>query len=150
MEVILLSDVKNVGKKNQKVNVSDGYANNFLIKNRLAVPVSKKSVEILENQKENARIAEENAKKEAEELRDKLKDVTLEFECKVGENGKLFGSISLKQVAEELEHRFSYKVDKRKFIDKGNLDSLGFYKLRIELYKGVIGEIKVHIAERKD
>lgn len=150
MEVILLSDVKNVGKKNQKVNVSDGYANNFLIKNKLAVPVSKKSVEILENQKENARIAEENAKKAAEELKEKLKEVTLEFSAKVGGNGKLFGAISLKQVEEELEKQFSYKIDKRKFIDKGNLDSLGFYKLRIELYKGVIAEIKVHISERKN
>lgn len=150
MEVILLCDVKKVGKKNQKVNVSDGYANNYLIKNKLAVPVSKKSIEILENQKENARIAEENAKKEAELLKEKLKDVTLEFTAKVGENGKLFGTISLKQVEEELEKQFSYKIDKRKFIDKGNLDSLGFYKLRIELYKGVIAEIKVHVGERKE
>jgi len=150
MEVILLCDVKKVGKKNEKVNVSDGYANNYLIKNHLAVAVSKKSVEILENQKENARIAEENAKNDALVLKVKLSEITLEFPAKVGENGKLFGSISLKQVAEELASKYSYNIDKRKFIDKGNLDSLGFYKLRIELYKGVIGEIKVHISERKD
>lgn len=150
MEVILLADVKKVGKKNQKVNVSDGYANNFLIKNHLAVPVSKKSVEILETQKENARIAEENAKKEAEDNALKLKNITLTFTAKVGENGKLFGTISLKQVEEELLAKHQIKIDKRKFIDKGNLDSLGFYKLRIELYKNVIGEINVHIVERKD
>ena len=98
MEVILLADVKNVGRKNQTVTVSDGYANNFLFKKHLAVPVSKKSVEILETQQENARIAEENKKKDAEKLVETLKGVTVEFEAKVGKDSKLFGSISLKQV----------------------------------------------------
>jgi len=150
MDVILLCDVKKVGKKNQTVTVSDGFANNYLIKNRLAVPVSKKSVEILENQKENARIAEENARKDAENLKTKLADITIELDAKVGENGRLFGSVSTKQIEEELNNKFGIKIDKRKFVDKGNLDSLGFYKLKIELYKGVIGEIKIHISERKE
>ena len=149
MEVILLADVKNVGKKNQTVNVSDGYANNFLLKKHLAVPVSKKSVEILETQKENARIAEENKKKDAIKLVDVLKGITLEFEAKVGKDSKLFGSISLKQVEDELKDKYQIEIDKRKFIDKGPLDCLGFYKLRIELYKGVVGEVNVHIQERK-
>ena len=149
MEVILLADVKNVGKKNQTVNVSDGYANNFLLKKHLAVPVSKKSVEILETQKENARIAEENKKKDAIKLVDVLKGITLEFDAKVGKDSKLFGSISLKQVEDELKDKYQIEIDKRKFIDKGPLDCLGFYKLRIELYKGVVGEVNVHIQERK-
>ncbi|MBO5578138.1 MAG: 50S ribosomal protein L9 [Bacilli bacterium] len=149
MEVILLVDVKKVGKKNQTVKVSDGYANNFLLKQKLAVPVSKKSVEILEEQKETARINEENNKKDAQALAERLKDITLEFTAKVGKDSKLFGSISLKQVEEEMKKQFNITIDKRKFIDKGPLDMLGIYKLRIELYKGVIGEIKVHISERK-
>lgn len=149
MEVILLVDVKNVGKKNQTVNVSDGYANNFLLKRKLAVPVSKKSVEILENQKENARIAEENAKKEAQELAKRLETITLEFTAKVGKDSKLFGSISLKQVEEEIKAKHNITIDKRKFLDKGPLDMLGIYKLRIELYKGVIGEVKVHISGKE-
>lgn len=149
MEVILLVDVKNVGKKNQTVNVSDGYANNFLLKRKLAVPVSKKSVEILENQKENARIAEENAKKEAQELAKRLETITLEFTAKVGKDSKLFGSISLKQVEEEMKAKHNITIDKRKFLDKGPLDMLGIYKLRIELYKGVIGEVKVHISGKE-
>ena len=149
MEVILLTDVKNVGKKNQTVNVSDGYANNFLFKKHLAVPVSKKSVEILETQQENARIAEENKKKEAQKLVEILKDVTVEFDAKVGKDSKLFGSISLKQVEEELKAKHNIEIDKRKFIDKGPLDSLGYHRLRIELYKGVVGIINVHIQERK-
>ena len=149
MEVILLADVKNVGRKNQTVNVSDGYANNFLFKKHLAVPVSKKSVEILENQQENARIAEENKKKDAQKLVEILKGITLEFDAKVGKDSKLFGSISLKQIEDELKAKHQITIDKRKFIDKGPLDSLGYYKLKIELYKGVVGEINVHIQERK-
>ncbi len=149
MEVILLADVKNVGKKNQTVNVSDGYANNFLLKKKLAVPVSKKSVEILETQKENARLADLKAKEDAQKLVETLKDITLEFEAKVGKDSKLFGSISLKQVEEELKAKHNIEIDKRKFLDKGPLDALGFHKLRIELYKGVVGMINVHIVERK-
>ena len=119
------------------------------MKQKLAVPVSKKSVEILEEQKETARINEENNKKDAQALAERLKDITLEFTAKVGKDSKLFGSISLKQVEEEMKKQFNITIDKRKFIDKGPLDMLGIYKLRIELYKGVIGEIKVHISERK-
>lgn len=149
MEVILLADVKNVGKKSQTVKVSDGYANNYLLKNRLAVPVSKKSVEILENQKENARIAEENAKKQAQELVETLKGITLEFTAKVGKDNKLFGSISLKQIEEEMKVKYDITIDKRKFIDKGPLDMLGMYRLRIELHKGVVGEVNVHILGKE-
>ena len=149
MQVILLQDVKKVGKKNETVNVSDGYANNFLIKNHLAVPVTKKSVEILANQQENARIAEENKKKLALEVKEKLKNITLEFDLKVGKDSRPFGSISLKQVEDELLAKHHIEIDKRKFLDKKNLDTLGFYTLKIELYKGVVGEIKVHISERK-
>ena len=149
MEVILLADVKNVGKKNQTVNVSDGYANNFLFKKKLAVPVSKRSVEILEEQKENARLLDQKNKEEALKLVETLKGITLVFEAKVGKDSKIFGSISLKQVEEELKVKHNITIDKRKFLDKGPLDMLGYYRLKIELYKGVIGEINVQIVERK-
>lgn len=149
MEVILLADVKNVGKKNQTVNVSDGFAVNFLFKKKLAVPVTKKSVEILEEQKENARLADIKAKEDATKLVEILKDITLEFDAKVGKDSKLFGSISLKQVEEELKAKHNITIDKRKFLDKGTLDSLGYHRLRIELYKGVVGVINVHITERR-
>ena len=148
MEVILLADVKNVGKKDQKVSVSDGFAVNFLFKRKLAVPVSKKSVEILNNQQENARQMEIKAKEDALKLADTLKSISLEFDAKVGKDSKLFGSISLKQVEEEMKSKHNIIIDKRKFLDKGPLDSLGYHHLKIELYKGVIAEITVHIAER--
>jgi len=146
MEVILLADVKGVGKKNQTVNVNDGYANNFLFPKKLAVKVSKTSVQILANQQENARIAEEKAVAEAKQLAVKLQDVTVTFKVKVGKEGRVFGSVSLKQIEDEF-NKLGYGIDKRKFIDKGPLDSLGYYNLKIELHKGVVGVVKVHIIE---
>lgn len=149
MQVILLKDVKKVGKKDQIVEVSDGYANNYLIKNRLAVPVSKRSVEVLENQQEEVRQQEEKKKQEALANAKKLEGITLEFTLQVGKDSRPFGSISLKQVEEELLKKHNIAIDKRKFIDAGNLNMLGMSRLKIELYKGVIGEVRVHISERK-
>lgn len=150
MEVILLQDVKGVGKKQQTVTVSDGYANNFLFPKKLAVKVSKKSVEILENQKENARIAEENAATNARELAEKLKSAEVELSLKVGKEGRVFGSISLKQICDELLNKYNYDIDKRKFIDKGPLDSLGYYNLKVLLHKGIVGIVKVHVVGAKE
>lgn len=149
MKVILLADVKKLGKKGQTIEVSDGYAANFLIPKKLAVKVTEKSVEILAQQDENARIAAENAKKDAEELKTKLKDIKVEFTLKSGANGRVFGSISLKQVEEQLKVKHGVVIDKRKFITKGPIDSLGITKLEIELYKGVVGIVTVHVGEEK-
>ena len=147
MKVILLKDVKKLGKKDAIIDVSDGYAANYLFPNRLAVPVTNKSKEILSKQQEDARIAEENAKKAAQELAKKLEGIEVVFKTKIGKEGKMFGSISLKQIEEEMLAQHGIQIDKRKFIDKGPLDSLGIYRLKIELYKGVVGTIKVHIIE---
>ena len=147
MKVILLKDVKKLGKKDAIVNVSDGYAANYLFPNKLAVAVSDKSKEILAKQQEDARIAEENAKQAARELAKQLESVEVLFTAKVGKDGKMFGSISLKQIEEAALSQLNIQIDKRKFIDKGPLDSLGIYRLRIELHKGVVGIVKVHIVE---
>ena len=147
MKVILLKDVKKLGKKDAIVNVSDGYAANYLFPNKLAVAVSDKSKEILAKQQEDARIAEENARKAASELAKQLESVEVLFTAKVGKDGKMFGSISLKQIEEAALSQLNIQIDKRKFIDKGPLDSLGIYRLRIELHKGVVGIVKVHIVE---
>ena len=107
MKVILLADVKKVGKKDQTIEVSDGYAVNYLFPRHLAVQVTKKSVEVLENQQEAKRENEAKMKAEAEQLARKLEDITLIFKVKTGREGKLFGAISLKQVAEELQKQFN-------------------------------------------
>ena len=149
MKVILLADVKKLGKKGQTIEVSDGYAANFLIPKKLAVKVTEKSVEILAKQNEDARIAAENAKRDAEILKGKLKDIKVEFTLKSGANGRVFGSISLKQVEEQLKAKHNITIDKRKFITKGPIDSLGITKLEIEIYKGVVGIVTVHVGEEK-
>ena len=144
MKVILLADVKKVGKKDQTVEVSDGYANNFLFPRKLAVPLSKKSAEVLENQQEERKEQAAKMKADAEALAKKLEGITLTFKVKTGREGKLFGAVSLKQVAEELAKQ-GIEIDKRKFIDKGPLDELGYHHISVELYKGVIGKVHVEI-----
>ena len=144
MKVILLADVKKVGKKDQTVEVSDGYANNFLFPRKLAVPLSKKSAEVLENQQEERKEQAAKMKADAEALAKKLEDITLSFKVKTGREGKLFGAVSLKQVADELAKQ-GIEIDKRKFVDKGPLDELGYHHISVELYKGVIGKVHVEI-----
>ena len=149
MKVILLADVKKLGKKDQTIEVSDGYAVNFLFPRKLAVQVTKKSVEVLENHQEQRRENDAKMKADAQELAKRLDEITLKFKVKTGREGKLFGAISLKQVAEELNKGFNIEIDKRKFVDKGPLDVLGFHHLSVELYKGVFGKVHVHLEEEK-
>ena len=147
MKVILLKDVKKVGKKDQVIEVSDGYANNYLIKNKLAVQYTKTSNQILANQKEEEqRIFDENQAK-ARQISEKLDNIVLEFTLKAGTNGRCFGNVSFKQIEEKLLAEYSIQIDKRKFIDKGPLDAFGMYHLKIELFKGVTGVINVHVSE---
>ncbi len=149
MKVILLKDVKGVGKKQEIVNVKDGYGANYLIPHGLAVMYSDKSLEILNNQKADqaAEIAKNIAK--AKDIAAKLKDITLEFSANSGAGGKMFGTISSKQIASELLEKYGIEIDKRKFVNKTVVDVFGYTKLQIELYKGVIGEITVHVSEAK-
>ncbi len=147
MKVILLQDVKKLGKKDQIVEVSDGYATNLLFPKKLAVQLTSKSREILGNQQEDRRIAEAAAKAEAEKLAKRLESITLEFKVKVGKDGRVFGSISPKQVEQELLSKYKIQIDKRKFVEVDTMNACGIYRLKIELYKGVIGVINVHLSE---
>lgn len=145
MKVILSSDVKALGRKGDIVNVSDGYANNFLLKNKLAVPASVGNLNI--NAQEKAALAkkikEETA--EAEALAKKLKDVTVVVKTKIGENGKTFGSISGKEIAEELS-RMGYDIDRKKIELETPIKAVGEYLVPVRLYKGVVGKINVKVV----
>lgn len=148
MKVILLQDVKSVGKKGQIVNVSDGYGANFLLPRKLAVMATKTSLEIKDKQDE-ARAEELKKQKEAAiELSKKLETICLELTAKAGDHGRMYGAISTKQIEEEMKKQFGIEIDKRKFVENNNLNSFGTYLLKIELFKGVIGTIKVHISEK--
>lgn len=147
MKVILLSDVKKVGKKGSIIDVSDGYGANYLIPNKLAVKATKTSMEIKQKQDDDEALRQANLKQEALVLKEKLEKLTLELKAKTGKDGKMFGAISSKQIVEEYKKQFDVELDKRKFIDSSNISTLGYTKLKIELYKNVIATIIVHVSE---
>ena len=149
MKVILLKDVKGIGKKDQIVTVKDGYGSNYLIPNGLAVMHSQKSVEILGQQKADAAEQVRLATLKAQEVAKQLEGITLEFEAACGADSRMFGSISTKQIEQELKNKYSIEIDKRKFVDKTAVDRLGYTKLKIELYKGVFGTVNVHVSEKR-
>ncbi len=147
MKVILLKDVKGQGKKDTILEVSDGYANNYLIKNKLAVPYSKKSKEVLDDELETRRIEEENNLKKCQELATKLEKITLKFKTQSGKDGKIFGSISTKQIQEELKN-MGYTIDKKCIHLNNVLDSLGVHEIEIELHKKVKPIVRVEISSK--
>ena len=146
MEVIFIKDLKNQGKKGQIKNLKDGYADNFLIKNGYAVKKTKENLSKLNHELEKKKQEYENNKKEATILKEKLSKVTLEFKVKTGEGDKVFGSISVKQIKEELAKR-NYKIEKNMIKIDNPICTLGFHNVDIELYAGVIATIKVHLIK---
>lgn len=149
MKVILLKDVKNVGKKDQVCEVSQGYGANYLIKNGLAIMYTSGSKNTLDGQMKQ-REDEMLAKKAfAQEVAEKLKEITLEFTAPSSKDGRMFGNISPKQICEEMKKVFNIDIDKRKFIDKYPVNTFGYTRLKIELFKGVIGTVNVHVSEKK-
>ncbi len=147
MRVILIKDVKTQGKKGDEINVSDGYANNFLIKNGLAVPANtaNKAVNDRAKAEEAKRISEETAA--AKELAEKLKTVELKFQIDVGANGKAFGSISGKEISEELA-KLGYVVDKKNIVLASPIKTVGAFEVELKLYKGVSGKLKVNVQAK--
>ena len=146
MKVILLSDVKKVGKKGQMLEVSDGYARNFLIKNKLAVAATERSQEILAEQKAEQAANEAALEAKAIELKAKLETIVLEFKLKAGAGGRVFGTISSKQICEELK-KMGYNIDRKKILVTYPIDVLGTHKVKIELHKKVEGEIRVTLKK---
>lgn len=148
MKVILLSDVKKLGKKGEIVEVADGYGRNFLLRQKLAVEATKKSMEILDEQNLQHSLEEKQLEANAEKIKKRLANITLEFKVKSGKDGRVFGSVSMKQVAEQLFKLHEIKIDKRKIIDASNIGSLGYTDVKVDLYKNkVIGVIRVHVSE---
>ena len=145
MKVILLKDVKGIGKKDATVEVKDGYASNYLIPRGLAVKLTEGSKNVLNKQQEDRKLKDAEDKALAEKVAVKLESITLEFKANTGADEKMFGTISFKQIEEELKAKHNIVIDKRKFIDKTPVDRLGYTKLRIELYKGVVGTVTVHV-----
>ena len=150
MKVILLSDVKKVGKKGELVEVADGYARNFLIRQRLAVEATKRSLEIRDEQKLQEQLHEKELEAQAEELKKKLDMIKVHFTLKQGQDGRIFGSISTKQLAECMMKQHGIAIDKRKILGISSVDALGDSDVKIDLYHNkVIGTIHVHVAPKQ-
>lgn len=149
MEVILLNDVKGLGKKGETINVSDGYGNNFLIKKGLAVRKTTDSLNQLKREQKKEAEKQAELKAEAEKNKVVLEGLTLEFSAKAAKDGRMIGEISTKEVAKILESQYKIIIDKRKFVDKIRINAFGVSRLHIELYKGIVAEIKVHVSEEK-
>lgn len=149
MKVILKSDVKNVGKKGEVVEVAAGYGRNYLIRNNLAVIASAESLNVLKAQEAKEAEKEEAKRQQALKDKEKIEALSLEFRVRVGVEGKIFGSISSKQVANALMVQHKIKVDRRKFLDNGPYTHLGVNNVRAELYKDVIANIEVVLKEKQ-
>lgn len=146
MKVIFLKDVKGQGKKDEIKEVKDGYAMNYLIKNKYAVRYSETGNKILKEQISDRLKKEEIDVKNAKDVALRLKKVVITFKVKTGKNDMVFGSISSKQIKEELD-KLGFNIDKKKIILDNPVSSLGHHIVKIELYKEVIGEVDVHLVK---
>ncbi len=146
MEVIFIKDLKNQGKKGQVKKVKDGYAENFLIKNGYAVKKTKENMARLEHQKAKKAKEDELNRENALKEKEKLSKEVLEFKVKTGAGDKVFGSISVKQIKDELDKK-GYKVEKNMIDIDGTIASLGFHDVNINLHQDVIATIKVHVIK---
>lgn len=149
MKVILLQDVKSLGKKDEIVEVSDGYARNFVLPKKVGVEANAKNLNELKLKKahEDKVAAEKLA--EAKALAEKMKDESITVSLKVGEGGKTFGSVSSKEIAEEMKKQLGYDIDKKKIVLKDSIKSVGTHIVDIKLHTKVTAQINVKVAESK-
>ncbi|WP_312470714.1 50S ribosomal protein L9 [Neobacillus sp.] len=147
MKVIFLKDVKGKGKKGEVKNVADGYAHNFLIKQGLAVEANNASISSLDAQKKKQDRAAAEELAEAKKLKETLDQITVELSAKAGEGGRLFGSITTKQIAEELQKKHGIKIDKRKMELADGIRSLGHTKVPVKLHHEVTATLTVSVKE---
>lgn len=149
MKVILTQDVKSVGKKGQMVEVSEGYGTNFLLPRKLAIPATKTNVNELKNKEASEEHKKEVELQNAQELSEKLKSLEIKISAKIGDNGKLFGSITNKEIASEIEKQYNIKLDKKKIVLDEAIKTLGVHSVVIKLHPKVSVKINVHILEAK-
>ncbi len=146
MKVIFLKDLKGQGKKDEIKEVKDGYAENFLIKNGYAVKKTQANLSKLEHENAKKEKQDEENKQNALKLKEQLNKLTLEFKVKTGEGDKVFGSISVKQIKDELNKQ-GYNIEKSQIDMNSSIQSLGFHNVKINLYPNINAEIKVHVIK---
>lgn len=146
MKVILIQDIKGVGKKDEIINANDGYARNFLFPKKLAVEANTQNMSLLQGRKDSINYKKEQEKEKANEIKNKLSKILLTIKVKAGENGKIFGSITSKEITTELKNQYKIEIDKKKVNLKEPIKELGEFNIEIKLYEGIIGKLKVNIV----
>lgn len=146
MKVILKQDIKGVGKKNEVINASDGYARNFLFPKNLAVEATPENMQKLNSQNQAKQYKKDVEKEQAQAIAKKLETITVEIKVQAGENGKIFGSVSSKEVSENLEKQYKIIIDKKKIEIKEPIKVLGARTIDAKLFEGVIGKIKINVV----
>ena len=145
MKVILLDNIKGVGKKDEIINASDGYARNYLLPKKLAVEANAENMSKLNNKKESANYKKDQEKQQAEELAKKLKGIMLKIKVKAGENGKIFGGVTSKEISENLKSQYNFVVDKKKIELKDTIKTLGSFNVSIKLFEGITADLRVEV-----
>ena len=145
MKVILLDNINGVGKKDEIINASDGYARNFLFPKKLAVEANNENMSKLKAKKQSEQYKKDVNKENAEKIAKKLDDITLTIKVKSGENGKIFGGVTSKEISEELKKQYKIDIDKKKIILNENIKNLGSFDISMKLFEGVTGKLKVKV-----
>ncbi len=145
MKVILLSDIKGVGKKDEVINASDGYARNYLLPKKLAVEANAENMNKLNNKKEAASYRKDVEKQNAEALAKKLKGIMLKIKVKAGENGKIFGGVTAKEISDNLKSQYNFVVDKKKIELKETIKTLGSFSVPIKLFERITADLRVEV-----
>lgn len=145
MKVILTQDIKGVGKKDEIINANDGYARNFLLPRKLAVEANNQNMSLLQGRKDAASFKKGQEKEAANQIKEKLSKIMLTIKVKAGENGKIFGSITSKEIATELKNQYDIEIDKKKIALKEAIKELGTFNIEIKLYEGIVGKLKINI-----
>ena len=144
MKVILLDNIKGVGKKDDVINASDGYARNYLFPKKLAIEATKDNLVKLKAKQDSNQHKKDLEKAKAIETANKLKDIVLKIQVKAGDNGKIFGGVTSKEIAENLKSQYNIDIDKKKIVLKETIKVLGTVNVDIKLYEGVIANLKVN------
>lgn len=145
MKVILKQDIKGVGKKDEVINANDGYARNFLFPKNLAVEANEVNMSKLKAKKDGENYRKSQEKEEAQKQAEKIKNITLTIKVKAGENGKIFGGVTAKEIAENLKTQYNIEVDKKKIILAETIKTLGKFNIEMKLYEGVSAKLLVSV-----
>lgn len=147
MEIVLLEDVKSLGKKGQIVKVNEGYARNFILPKKLGVEATSKNLNDLKLKKANEERVAAQHLAEAKELKEKLEKAPVTLSIKAGDNGKAFGSVSGKEIAKAIEEQLKLDIDKKKLVLPESLKTFGVHEVPVKLHKDVTAKLSVKVVE---